>query len=100
MPKGYWTARADVHDAEAYKAYVAANAKAFAKFGAKFLVRGGKQETLEGGSRARSVVLEFKDYETAMACYRSPEYAEALALRLPHATVDMIVVEGYDGPQP
>ncbi len=100
MPKGYWVGRVDVNDTEAYKAYVAANAKAFAKYGAKFLVRGGKHETVEGGSRTRNVVLEFKDYETAMACYRSPEYAEALALRLPHATVDMIVIEGYDGPQP
>lgn len=100
MPKGYWVGRVDVTDADAYKAYVAANAKAFAKYGAKFLVRGGKHETVEGSSRARNVVLEFESFEKALACYHSPEYAEAMALRLPHATVDMIVVEGYDGPQP
>jgi len=35
-------------------------------------VRGGTFETREGTSRSRNVVLEFKDYETALACYNSP----------------------------
>jgi uncharacterized protein (DUF1330 family) len=71
MPKAYWIARVDVYDAEAYKAYVAANAEPFAKYGARFLVRGGASERMEGGSRSRNVVIEFKDMETALACYRS-----------------------------
>jgi uncharacterized protein (DUF1330 family) len=100
MARGYWIVRIDVSDPEAYKAYVAANAVAFAKFGARFLVRGGKFETVEGESRARNVVIEFKDYATALACYRSPEYAAAMTLREPVATADIIIVEGYDGPQP
>jgi uncharacterized protein (DUF1330 family) len=100
MAKGYWIVRVDVSDPEAYKAYVAANAEAFRKFGAHFQVRAGKYETVEGTSRARNVVIEFKDYATALACYRSPEYAAARALRLPAATADIIVIEGYDGPQP
>jgi len=45
-------------------------------------------------------VIEFADYETALACYRSPEYQHAATLRQSHATVDIAVVEGYDGPQP
>ena len=100
MTKGYWIVRVDITDPEAYKAYVAANAEAFAKFGARFLVRSGKYETVEGTSRGRNVVIEFKDYATALACYRSPEYAAAKALRLAAATADIIVIEGYDGPQP
>jgi uncharacterized protein (DUF1330 family) len=100
MAKGYWIVRVDVKDAEAYKAYVEANAEAFRKFGARFLARGGKYETVEGASRARNVVIEFKDYATALACYRSPEYEKAKALRLPAATADIIVIEGYDGAQP
>jgi uncharacterized protein (DUF1330 family) len=100
MAKGYWIVRVDVSDPEAYKAYVAANAEAFHKFGARFLVRGGKYETVEGASRARNVMIEFTDYATALACYRSPEYAAAARLRLPAATADIIVIEGYDGPQP
>jgi uncharacterized protein (DUF1330 family) len=100
MAKGYWVVHVDVSDPEAYKAYVAANAVAFRKYGAKFLVRGGTHETLEGKTRSRNVVLEFKDYATALACYRSPEYAKAIALREGVATADLIVIEGYDGAQP
>ena len=100
MAKGYWIVRGDVSDPEAYKAYVAANGAAFRKFGAHFLVRGGKHETVEGAGRARNVVIEFEDYATALACFRSPEYATARALRLPAAVIDIVVIEGYDGPQP
>jgi uncharacterized protein (DUF1330 family) len=100
MAKGYWIVQVDVSDPEAYKAYVAANAVAFRKYGAKFLVRGGTHETLEGKTRSRNVVLEFKDYATALACYRSPEYAKAIALREGVAVADLLVIEGYDGPQP
>ena len=70
------------------------------KFGARFLVRGGQYETVEGVSRGRNVVIEFPDYATALACYRSPEYAAAMQLRSGAATADIIVIEGYDGPQP
>jgi uncharacterized protein (DUF1330 family) len=100
MPKGYWIVRVDVSDPEAYKAYVAANAEAFRKFGARFLIRAGKYETVEGASRARNVVIEFKDYATALACYRSSEYTAAIRLRSGASIADIIVIEGYDGPQP
>jgi uncharacterized protein (DUF1330 family) len=100
MAKGYWIVRVDVADPDAYKTYIAANAAALRKFGARFLVRGGTYETVEGASRARNVVIEFPDYATALACYRSPEYAAAKAVRLGAGTGDFIVIEGYDGPQP
>ena len=67
---------------------------------AKFLVRGGQFENPEGSSRSRNVVLEFKDYATALACYNSPEYQHAITLRAPHAVADIVIVEGYDGVQP
>jgi uncharacterized protein (DUF1330 family) len=59
MPKGYWIASIDVNDPDGYHAYVAANAAAFRKYGAKFMVRGGRFELREGTSRSRNVVLEF-----------------------------------------
>jgi uncharacterized protein (DUF1330 family) len=98
--KGYWIGRVDVHDAENYKGYMAANAEPLRKYGAKFLVRGGPFEAKEGASRSRNVVIEFKDYATALACYESPEYQRAIALRTPYSTGDILVIEGYDGPQP
>ena len=100
MAKGYWIGRVDVTDPDAYKNYVASNAAAFAKYGARFLVRGGTFEAKEGTARSRNVVIEFRDFETAKACYHSPEYSAAIEKRKGAAEVDMLVIEGYDGPQP
>jgi uncharacterized protein (DUF1330 family) len=100
MPKGYWIARGEVTDVEQYKKYAAANAEPFRKFGAKFLVRGGRFERMEGDSRARNVVIEFPSYEAAFACFNSPEYQAARKLRENVSSLDLIVIEGYDGPQP
>lgn len=100
MAKGYWIGHVDVHDPEGYKAYVTANAGPISKFGGRFIVRGGKFEAKEGASRSRNVVLEFPSYQAALDCYNSPEYEAAIALRAPHSTADIMVIEGYDGPQP
>ena len=100
MPKGYWVARVDVHNTDAYKNYVAANGAAFAKFGGRFLVRGGQYENPVGTSRSRNVVLEFPSYEAAWACWNSPEYQAARAKQEGGAEMDMLIIEGYDGPQP
>jgi uncharacterized protein (DUF1330 family) len=100
MARGYWIVHVDVHDAQQYQAYVAANAAAFAKHGARFLARGGRCEAPEGSSRGRNVVIEFPSYEVAVACWQSPEYQAALKLRQPVSTADLVIVEGYEGPQP
>ncbi|MEM6407063.1 MAG: DUF1330 domain-containing protein [Pseudomonadota bacterium] len=96
MRKGYWIAHVDVADPAAYEGYREANAVAFAKYGAKFLVRGGAQQVEEGSQRPRSVVIEFKDLETAKACYHSPEYQHAKSLRDAASEGDLVIVEGYD----
>ena len=100
MAKAYWIARVDVHNMDGYKEYVAKNGAVFAKYGARFLVRGGKFEAKEGSARSRNVVLEFKDYDTALACYNSPEYTDLVQVRSPHAASDLVIIEGYDGAQP
>src|SRR5215469_6856909 len=100
MPKGYWIARVDVYNEEGYKPYAAANAAIFKKFGGRFVVRAGKFKSMEGKSRSRNVVIEFPDYATALACYRSPEYQTNIKVRQPHSDIEIIVIEGYDGPQP
>jgi uncharacterized protein (DUF1330 family) len=100
MAKGYWIGRVDVHNEEGYKAYAAANPAIFRKYGARFVVRAGQFECVEGGSRKRNVVIEFPDYAAALACYRSPEYQANIKVRQPHAIADLVIIEGYDGPQP
>jgi uncharacterized protein (DUF1330 family) len=97
--KGYWIAHVDVTNPERYKAYVAANAVPFAKHGGRFLVRGGNREVVEGTARSRTVVLEFPSYAAALACYRSDDYRAAIALRKGNSEVDLLIIEGYDGPQ-
>lgn len=100
MAKGYWIARVDVHDAERYQQYVQHNGPVFARFGARFLVRGGAFQAPEGRSRSRNVVLEFPSYQAALDCYHSPEYQALVALRAPAGEADIVLIEGYDGPQP
>jgi len=97
MAKGYWIARVDVRNPEGYKAYVETARPAFEAHGAKFLVRGGAVTELEGSARARNVVIEFDSVETALACYNSPDYQKAKAIREQYATADMYIVEGYEG---
>jgi uncharacterized protein (DUF1330 family) len=100
MAKGYWIARVDVNNDEGYKPYAAANPAIFKKFGARFVVRAGKFEAMEGTGRSRNIVIEFPDYASALACYRSPEYQANIKRRQPHSEIDLLIVEGYDGPQP
>jgi uncharacterized protein (DUF1330 family) len=94
MPKAYWIVRVSVRQPERYPDYLAAARPAFEKFGAKFIVRGGPFELMEGDARERNVVVEFTDRETAMACYRSAEYQNAKAIRQQYADADFIIVEG------
>ena len=100
MSKGYWIARARIHDPDGYKNYLAANGAAFRKFGGRFVVRNGKYEALAGEAWPRNVIIEFDDYDTALACFHSPEYQKAIEARGNSADVEVFIVEGYDGPQP
>ena len=100
MPKGYWIVRVDITDPEKYKSYIAANAGPLKKYGARFLVRGGPFENPEGTSRTRNAVIEFPTYQAAIDCWKSPEYQQAIKFRQPVSTIDLVIIEGYEGPQP
>ncbi len=69
-----------------------------AKFGGKFIVRGGKTRTLEGGwTPPRMVVLEFPDMASAERFYDSPEYKPVLDMRLRAGKSRAILVDGHSG---
>jgi len=94
MP-AYIVVQVEVHDAQRYENYKAMVPPSFAVYGGKFLVRGGKVETLEGDwEPKRFVMVEFPSVEKAKAWWASEEYAEAKALRQATAKTQMIVVEG------
>ena len=94
MPKGYLIARAHVTDAEKWAQYAEGTKIALAKFGGKPLARGGRFEIVEGEGGARNAILEFPTFEDALGYARSPEYAEAKALREGAGIMNMTIVEG------
>jgi uncharacterized protein (DUF1330 family) len=100
MTKGYWIAHVDVRNPEGYRQYGGMLPGILHKAGARFVIRGGQTDIVEGKSRSRIVVLEFPTYAAALACYRSPEYAKAIAVRQAATDADLLVIEGYDGVQP
>lgn len=100
MAKGYWIARVTVNDQGLYDEYRRRNAVAFAKYGAKFIVRGGAFETVYGTSRQHNVVLEFPSYDAARACFQSPEYQDASQFLKRGCEVDLVISEGYEDAQP
>lgn len=97
MPKGYWVARVDVEDSEAYAKYRELNGIAFAKFGGRFIVRGPAGKVVAGIPRKHNVVIEFADYDTAIACYQSAEYQAAKAWLDKVGAIDLVIVPGYEG---
>ncbi len=84
----------DVKDAESYAKYAEIAGPAVAKYGGEFLARGGDCVQMEGKGRARNVIIRFKDMDTALAFYNSPEYQEALKHGLPAAEREYTFVEG------
>ncbi len=94
MPNGYWIARITVTDPERYGAYARALPAVVESFGGRFLVAGGRHEAAECEVKPRNVVIAFRDFETAHACWHSDAYAEVARLRAGAAEVDVVIVEG------
>ncbi|MGB3407871.1 MAG: DUF1330 domain-containing protein [Jannaschia sp.] len=97
MAKGYWIAHGRVDDVEKYDLYRAANAAPLAAFGARFLVRGGARQTVEGDALPRTVVIEFPSYQAALECYASDDYQAVLRLREGISISDLVIAEGWEG---
>jgi uncharacterized protein (DUF1330 family) len=93
MP-AYWIGHVQITDAEQYGKYAELAGPAIEKHGGRFLARGGKHMTLEGEDFPRNVVVEFDSLDTAVACYQSPDYQEALAFAKKGATRNLCIVEG------
>jgi uncharacterized protein (DUF1330 family) len=91
----YVVVQVDVMDAVRYEDYKRMVPASMAKYGGRFIVRGGRTETLEGSwAPSRFVMVEFPTMERARAWWASEEYAEAKALRQATSSTEMIVVEG------
>jgi uncharacterized protein (DUF1330 family) len=94
MP-AYIIAEVEVTNPTGYEVYRPLAGASIAQYGGKFVVRGGKAELVEGTQEpARIVVIEFADTAAAKRWYNSPEYQEALKIRLANSKGRMLLVEG------
>jgi len=92
----YLLAEAKVIDAQAYEVYKTLAQAAIARYGGRYLTRGGRSEVLEGRwtTPERLVIVEFASLEQARTFYSSPEYQAARAARRDAADMNMLVVDG------
>jgi uncharacterized protein (DUF1330 family) len=94
MP-AYVIAEVEVTNPVGYDSYRPLAGASIAQYGGRFLARGGRTELLEGSpDPARVVVIEFADLAAARRWYDSPEYQEALKIRLANSTGRVLIVEG------
>ncbi len=97
MP-AYIIVEVEIHNPTEYEDYKKLTPLSLVNYQGKFIVRGGKMETLEGAwNPQRIVVLEFPTMELAKAWWASEEYARAKALRHRTAKSKMIAIEGFEG---
>ena len=84
-----------VHDPEPYAQYRAMAPPTIAKYGGRYVARGGATEVMEGDwTPNRLVLLEFPDVAAARAWWDSPEYAPARALRQSCSDAQLVITEG------
>ena len=94
MP-AYLISQIDVHDPQGYEEYRKLVGASLAKYGGKFIVRGGNIDVLEGNWKPkRIVVCEFESAARAREWYQSPEYKPAMNVRQKTARAQIIVVDG------
>ena len=93
--KAYLVAHIEVHDPEGFAEYRERVAPLVARFGGRYLVRGGTAHPVEGDWRVpRLVIIEFDNLDAARIFYHSPEYQEILPLRLKASHGPAAFIEG------
>lgn len=91
----YIIAQVNVTDPGKFETYRAQVPDVIRQYDGKYIVRGGRAETLEGEAPLRRlVILEFETMEAAKAFWHSAEYAPLKALRQEASDSDVVVVEG------
>ena len=95
--KGYWIALyRKIDSAENLKNYSAIVTPIIKSFGGKPLVRGGEYKRLEGEDFPRTVIWEFPDYESAIACHNSKEYQEGWTLAKNTTERNLQIIQGFN----
>ncbi len=93
----YLLAQVEVSDMQQYRKYTAQTPGIIAKYGGRFLTRGGEVVTLEGAATTNRIVLiEFPSLERVQEFYASAEYQAAKGLRLEAADASFLALDGVD----
>jgi uncharacterized protein (DUF1330 family) len=81
-----------ITDAAKFEEYRSKVAPMIARFGGRYLTKGGSHKILEKGywQPERVVIIEFPDMAALNAWYESPEYQPLIALRQ-GAALDMLI---------
>lgn len=97
-PKGYLIAFVKVIDADAFASYAKAVEPILKTFDAKFMTAapGDIRETANGAiqSGSKTVTIEFESFDQAKSFYDSPEYQEAIKLRVDNSASTFVLVPG------
>ena len=86
-----------VTDPQKYEHYKSLAPAAIAAYGGKYVVRGGKHESVEGDWKPnRMVMMEFPTYAKAQEFWNSPEYTSARKSREGAAVAKAVIVQGLE----
>ena len=92
---GYVIAEVDITDPQGFEQYRNMVPATIEAYGGRFVVRGGKTETLEGQwEPKRLVIIQFDSVERAKQWWASEEYRDAKALRQRTAITNLLIAEG------
>ena len=94
----YIVVQVDVKDPVRYEDYRRLVTPTLARYGGRFIARGGRIEVLEGDWHpGRLVLLEFPSVDAAREWWNSPEYTEAKAIRQATSEGTLLILEGVEG---
>lgn len=94
MP-GYVIIQAEIIDKKRFNQYLEKSPEIIAKYGGKYIARGGETFVFEGDeTKQRVVIIEFPSLQKAEEWYYSEEYQEIKSLREGSAVGSLFAVEG------
>ena len=94
MLPGYVVAEVDVTDPGTFKQYAEKTPGTIAQYGGHYVIRGGKNTSIEGDATKRFVVIQFDSVEKAKAWEDSPEYGALKPIRHSSAKSRVFIIEG------
>jgi uncharacterized protein (DUF1330 family) len=94
MLPGYAVAEVEVTDPATFQKYAEKAPGTIAQYGGHYIIRGGKNTSIEGDAPKRFVVIQFDSVEKAKAWEDSPEYSAIKPIRHSSAKSRVFIIEG------